>query len=68
MWRDISRVLGALFMLTCVAGAAAAQPFPRDSGILNVRDFGAAGDGRHDDTAAIQAAIAAAGDDTRAFF
>jgi hypothetical protein len=42
--------------------------FPGDSGALNVRDFGAKGDGQHDDTAAITAAIAAAGTDTGAFF
>ena len=36
--------------------------------MVNVRDFGAKGDGTHDDTAALTAAIAAAGDDTGAFF
>jgi hypothetical protein len=44
------------------------QHFPADSGILNVRDFGAKGDGHADDTGALIAAIAAAGTDTRAFF
>jgi Pectate lyase superfamily protein len=43
---------------------AATQQFPPDSGVVNVRDFGAKGDGRHDDTDALLAAIAAAGDDT----
>ncbi len=42
--------------------------FPKDAGVINVRDFGAKGDGVTDDTAAINAAIAASGDDTRAIF
>ncbi len=48
--------------------AVAAEPFPADSGALNVRDFGATGNGHDDDTAALLAAIAAAGNDTGAFF
>jgi hypothetical protein len=52
--------LGAL----AATAPAEAQGFPHDSGVLNVRDFGATGDGRHDDTVAITAAIAAAGADT----
>lgn len=44
------------------------QRFPPDSGVLNVHDFGAKGDGHSDDTAALVAAIDAAGPDTRAFF
>lgn len=32
--------------------------FPKDAGVLNVRDFGAKGDGRADDTRAIQDALA----------
>jgi hypothetical protein len=31
--------------------------FPKDAGVINVRDLGAKGDGRQDDTAAIQAAL-----------
>lgn len=58
----------ALMIFTSVCDDAGARPFPPDSGVLNVRDFGAKGDGRHDDTAALLAAIAAAGDDTGAFF
>ncbi|HEV3121170.1 MAG TPA: glycosyl hydrolase family 28-related protein, partial [Isosphaeraceae bacterium] len=34
--------------------AAADVVFPADAGVVNVRDHGAKGDGRHDDTAAIQ--------------
>jgi hypothetical protein len=37
---------------------AAASPFPADAGALNVRDFGALGDGIHDDTNAFIAALA----------
>jgi hypothetical protein len=54
--------------LAVTCGVARAAQFPADSGALNVRDFGAVGDGRHDDTAALCAAIAAAGQDTGAFF
>lgn len=36
---------------------AASYSLPADSKVLNVRDFGAVGDGKTDDTAAIQAAI-----------
>lgn len=38
--------------------------FPDDSGIINVKDFGAKGDGISDDTASINAALTASGDDT----
>ena len=48
--------------------ASRAAPYPPDSGALNVRDFGAKGNGRDDDTKALLAAIAAAGSDTGAFF
>jgi hypothetical protein len=47
-----------------VAPAGKAEPFPADAGALNVRDYGARGDGKHDDTAAILKAIAASGEDT----
>jgi len=49
-------------------GPACAAPYPADSGALNVRDFDAKGNGHDDDTAALLAAIAAAGTDTGAFF
>ncbi len=42
--------------------------FPADAGFINVRDFGAKGDGTSDDTAAINAALAASGEDTKTLF
>ena len=42
--------------------------FPADSGVLNVKDFGAKGDGTTDDTAAILQAVAASGADLGSFF
>lgn len=53
-------VLVAAIFAACWTARARAAPFPADSGIVNVRAFGAKGDGRADDTAAIRAAIAAA--------
>ena len=47
--------------LACPAGA---QTFPKDAGYLDVRAFGAKGDGRADDTQAILRALAASGEDT----
>ena len=43
-----------------LAASAMAAAFPADSGVVNVRDHGAKGDGVADDTRAIIAAIAAA--------
>lgn len=51
--------LAAAILLGSVAATADAEEilFPRDAGILNVKDFGAKGDGLHDDTVAIQKAL-----------
>src|SRR5690348_4087513 len=62
-----------LFFVALACGVAlapvcSAETLPADSGILNVRDYGATGDGRHDDTAAILRAIAASGGDTGTTF
>ncbi len=42
--------------------------FPKDAGFINVRDFGATGDGITDDTDSINAALATSGDDTGSLF
>lgn len=67
-------VFGALFVVIFFAiGLAEAHAgciapdcieFPADAGALNVRDFGAKGDGVTDDTDAINAALSASGNDT----
>lgn len=59
--------IAVVLMLTLVSPAWA-EALPADSGILDVRGFGARGDGVHDDTAAIQAAITASGGDTGSSF
>lgn len=51
-------------LVTAIQTARAAPRFPSDAGVLNVRDFGAKGNGTDDDTKALQAAIDAAGPDT----
>lgn len=55
-------LIGAALALlaACVTATASAAGFPADSGIVNVRDHGARGDGNADDTQAIRAAISAA--------
>lgn len=59
---------GRLALLLLAAGvissAGSAQTFPKDSGYLDVRAFGAKGDGRADDTQAILKALTASGEDT----
>jgi len=57
-WRRVSCL--CVLWVVCFAGGASAQAFPRDSGVIDVRAYGARGDGLHDDTAALQAAIDAA--------
>jgi hypothetical protein len=60
----VAAVVG--MVLTCVAWPLASahafdrpsSPFPMDAGALNVKDFGAVGDGVHDDTDAFVAALA----------
>ena len=59
-----SALIAAAALVLAAAASPRAEIFPTDSGVLNVRDFGAKGNGRDDDTAAITAAIAAAGTDT----
>jgi hypothetical protein len=67
--RSSGLLAAGIALLLAIGGEPArAESFPPDSGILNVRDFGAKGNGRDDDTAALLAAIAAAGSNTGAFF
>ena len=69
MRRSTGLLLAGIALLLAIGDEPArAENFPPDSGILNVRDFGAKGNGRDDDTAALLAAIAAAGSNTGAFF
>lgn len=58
-----------LFALVFLALPARAEgAFPADAGFINVRDFGALGDGLHDDTNAINAALTASGEDIKTLF
>jgi hypothetical protein len=72
----LSQVLAAIAVIVALAAmpmpsraqpcrlAACAHVFPKDAGAIDVRDYGAKGDGHSDDTAAIIAAVAASGGDT----
>ncbi|MDB5396469.1 MAG: hypothetical protein JWM91_3975 [Rhodospirillales bacterium] len=51
-----------------VAPASRAGGLPADAGQIDVRDYGARGDGQHDDTEALLKAIAASGGDTGKVF
>jgi hypothetical protein len=56
--------LPVLVLAAVAARSGFAEPLPPDAGAINVRDYGAVGDGRHDDTEALLKAIAASGPDT----
>ena len=56
--------LTVLLVLAALAGPAGAESFPKDAGALDVRAFGAKGDGKTDDTQAILNALTASGEDT----
>jgi hypothetical protein len=58
------RGLSVLLVLAALAGPASAESFPKDAGALDVRAFGAKGDGKTDDTDAILKALTASGEDT----
>ncbi|MDA3961928.1 MAG: glycoside hydrolase family 55 protein [Planctomycetota bacterium] len=60
----MSRTILALVAISLALGAAEVPDFipPANSGVINVRDHGAVGDGVADDTAVIRAAITAAFD------
>jgi hypothetical protein len=56
-------LLCASVFAIAAAQVAWAESFPADAGAINVRDYGARGDGLHDDTEALLRAIAASGED-----
>ncbi len=49
-------VLAALTIAAMATGASA-RPLPPDAGVINVKDHGAVGDGKADDTEAVRAAV-----------
>ena len=62
------RTLCALVLSVLPAQTTLAESLPADAGAIDVRSYGAKGDGQHDDTAALLKAIAASGDDTGRVF
>lgn len=57
-FRSVHGCLLALLLIDWfIATPSIATPMPGDANVLNVRDFGAKGDGATDDTAAVQTAI-----------
>lgn len=64
MDRTPKLLLAAALLIVLPTVAARAEPLPGDAGAINVRNYGAKGNGRSDDTAALLKAIAASGDDT----
>lgn len=56
--RPVHFCLLVLLLIDCfIASPSSATRMPGDANVLNVRDFGAKGNGATDDTAAIRAAI-----------
>lgn len=70
LWKQPNYLLPLLLLLLLLllARGVVAETYPADSSALNVRDFGARGDGQTDDTAAFLAALAASGGDTGTLF
>jgi len=64
MHRAAKMLLMATVAVAALSVAAHSERLPSDAGAINVRDYGARGNGRDDDTAALLKAIAASGDDT----
>lgn len=59
------RALIPALIVAAIAGRSSlAEPLPPDGGAVDVRDYGAVGDGSHDDTDALLKAITASGPDT----
>ena len=63
----VLQLLVVVLPLACT-DAQAQLIFPADAGAINVRDYGAKGDGIADDTAAIKAALTASGGDAGSTF